>query len=176
MKKIIAASLLSVTFASPALAADQGLYLGANVGQSSTDKYPLSTKTGTAFEVLGGYQFMKYVAAELQYNHFGSPTIQGGESFKIDGYSLTAVGIYPFNEQWSVHARLGYAHTNMGSPVDSSKSDVTWGIGGQYNIDRVWGVRVNYDQYKVESPASASPPSEKATTSVPTIGVVYRFF
>lgn len=172
MKRIIAAFLLCVALAAPAFAADEGFYLGANVGQSSTDKYPLSTKTGTAFEVLGGYKFMKYLAAEIQYNHLGSPTIEGGPSFNLTGYSAAAVGIYPFNEQWSIFARLGYASTKLGSPIDNSKSDVTWGIGAQFNIDRAWGVRVNYDQYKVETPA---PASEKATTSVPTIGVVYKF-
>jgi OOP family OmpA-OmpF porin len=122
--------------------------------------------------VLGGYQFMKYVAAEVQYNDLGSPEA-GGTSFKISGYSVAAVGIYPINDQWSVFARLGYASTKLGSPIDNSKSDVTYGIGGQYNIDRAWGVRVNYDQYKVETP---DPGAEKATTSVPSIGVVYRFW
>lgn len=175
MKRIIAAFLLSAALAAPAFAADEGFYIGANVGQSSTDKYPFDTKTGTAFSVLGGYQFMKYVAAEVQYNNLGSPKALDGTKIKIDGYSVAAVGIYPFNDQWSIFAKLGYASTKLGSPVDHSKSDPTWGIGAKFNIDRAWGVRVNYDQYKVETSDAASPPSEKATTSVPSIGVVYKF-
>jgi len=170
MKKNIAALFLFAAFATSASAADQGFYVGANVGQSSTDTYNLSTKTGTAFSVLAGYQFMKYVAAEIQYNDFGSPTASGGPSIKINGYSAAAVGILPLNDQWSLMAKLGYASTKLGSPVDKTKSDVTYGIGGQYNIDRNWGVRANYDAYSVENNAS-----QKATTSVYTVGFVYKF-
>lgn len=171
-KKNIAALILCTAFATSAFAADQGFYVGANVGQSSTDTFTLSTKTGTAFSVLAGYQFIKYVAAEIQYNDFGSPTATGG-SFKINGYSAAAVGILPFNDQWSLMAKLGYASTKMGSPVDVTKSDVTYGIGGQFNIDRNWGVRANYDQYKVGGGANTS--NQTATTSVFTIGVAYKF-
>ncbi len=169
-KKNIAALILCTAFATSAFAADQGFYVGANVGQSSTDTFALSTKTGTSFSVLAGYQFMKYVAAEVQYNDFGSPTDVGGTSVKINGYSAAAVGILPINDQWSLMAKLGYAGTKLGSPVDKTKSDVTYGIGGQYNIDRNWGVRANYDMYKVENNAAVS-----ATTSVFTIGVAYKF-
>lgn len=172
MKKTLVTLLLSSAFAAPVFAADQGFYVGANVGQSSTDTFSLSTKTGTAFSILGGYRFMKYVAAEIQYNDFGSPTITGGASMKINGYSAVAVGILPLNEQWSLMAKLGFANTKLGTPVDVSKSDVTYGIGGQFNIDKNWGVRANYDQYKVEGRA---PASQKATTSVATIGGIYKF-
>ncbi len=170
MKKNIAALLLFTAFAVPAFAADQGFYVGASVGQSSTDTYNLSTKTGTAFSILGGYQFMKYVAAEIQYNDFGSPTVSGGPSIKINGYSAAAVGILPLNDQWSLMAKLGFASTKLGSPEDKTKSDVTYGIGGQFNIDKNWGVRANYDAYSVESTAS-----QKATTSVFSIGGIYKF-
>lgn len=171
MKNAFAALLLS-TVAVSAFAADQGFYIGANAGQSSTDTLNLSTKTGTSFSVIGGYQFMKYVAAEIQWNDFGSPTLSTGTSAKIDGYSAKAVGIYPFNDQWSIFGKLGYAHTKMGGTVGSSKNDITYGIGGQYNITRNWGVNVNYDLYAVTGPL---PLSQKATTSVPSVGVAYKF-
>lgn len=172
MKRIIPALLLSSAFSAAALAADEGPYVGIDIGQSSTDTFPLSTKTGTAWSVLAGYQFMKYVAAEIQYNEFGSPTITNGPSFKINGYSAAVVGILPFNEQWAGLAKLGYASTKLGSPISNTKSDFTYGIAGQFSIDKNWGVRLNYDQYKVESPA---PGAQKATTSVISLGGIYRF-
>lgn len=172
MKKIIAALLLSTAFATPVFAADQGFYVGLDVGQSSTDTFNLSTKTGTAFSILAGYQFMKYVAAEVQYNDFGSPTATGGSSFKISGYSLAAVGILPINDQWAVLAKLGYASTKLGSPVNNTKSDIVYGIAGQYTFNPMWSARLNYDMYSVESPA---PASQKATTSVISIGGQYHF-
>lgn len=172
MKKTIAAILLSTAFAGPALAADQGFYLGVNAGQSSTDTITLSTKTGTAYSIIGGYQFIKYLAAEVQWNDFGSPKLPDGSSPKIDGYSAKVVGIYPFNNQWSIFAKLGYAQVKMGGYVGTSKSDVTYGAGVQYNFDSHWGANLNYDAYSVTGPL---PLSQKATTGVASIGMAYKF-
>jgi OOP family OmpA-OmpF porin len=172
MKKTAIAVLLSTFVAAPAIAADEGFYVGADVGRSSTNYSDLSSKTGTAFSVLGGYQFMKYLAAEIQYNDFGSIKDTGGTSYKINGYSGAAVGIFPFNDQWSLLGKLGYASTKLGNPANTTKSGITYGIGGQYNINQAWGVRLNYDMYKVVIPA---PTSQTATTSVVSAGVVYKF-
>ena len=173
MKKIATAVLLSAIVVAPAFAADEGFYVGADVGQASTNTFDLSKKTDTAFSVLGGYQFMKYLAAEIQYNDFGSITgAGGGPSVKISGYSGAAVGILPLNDQLSLLGKFGYASTKLGSPTSTTKSDITYGIGGQFNIDPAWGVRLNYDMYKV---VSAAPESRTATTSVVSAGVVYKF-
>lgn len=172
MKKTVAALSLLTALSAPALAAEEGFYVGLDLGQSSTDTFNLSTKTGTAISVLAGYQFMKYVAAEIQYNDFGSPTITNGPSFKIDGYSAAVLGILPLNEQWAIMAKLGYASTKLGSPINNTKSDFMYGVAGQYMIDAHWGARLLYDMYTVESPA---PASQKATTSVLAVSAIYRF-
>jgi len=172
MKKLVAALLLSTALSAPAFAADQGFYVGLDVGQSSTDTLPLSTKTGTAVSVLAGYQFMKYLAAEIQYNDFGSPTLTNGPSFKISGYSAAAVGILPINEQWAVLGKLGYASTKADSPISKTKSDFTYGVAGQYTLDKNWGFRLNYDQYTVEG---AAPQNPKGTTGVLTVAALYHF-
>ncbi len=171
--KLIAAALLTTAFATPVFAStEMGPYVGLGIGQSSTDTYNLSTKTATAFSIYGGYQFMKYVAAEVQYNDFGSPTAANGTSFKINGYSLAAVGTLPINEQWAVQGKLGYAATKLGSPISNTKNDIVYGIGGQYTVNQMWGVRLAYDMYSVETPA---PATQKATTSVLWISGLYRF-
>ncbi len=182
MNKKIAVLLLSTAFSASAVAAEEGFYLGANLGQSSTDKLALSTKTGTSFSLIGGYQFMKYVAAEIEWNDMGSPTLAltnpagGGSSAKIDGYSAKAVGIYPFNDMWSIFGKLGYAHMKMGV-VGTSKNDITYGIGGQYNFTTNWGVNLNYDMYSVDGPVAGGTVgmTQKATTSVASVGVQYKF-
>lgn len=171
-RKAIAALLLSAISIAPAFAAEQGAYIGANVGQSSTDTLSMSTKTATAYSLLAGYQFMRNLAAEVQWNDFGSPTLADGTSPKIDGYSAKLVGILPFNDQWSGFIKLGYAHVKMGGNVQTSKSDVTYGIGVEYDWVKNWGVNLNYDAYSVTGPA---PASQKATTGVPSIGLVYKF-
>ncbi|MGA7748640.1 MAG: outer membrane beta-barrel protein [Gallionella sp.] len=176
MKRItlITAGLLFSAAAGSAFAADDGFYVAINVGQASTNTYNLSSKTATAYNGLVGYQFNKYFGAEVQYTGFGSITGQGGGSHDISGYGLNVVGTYPFNDQWSVFLRLGAADTtiktvNNGSDV--SRTDVTWGIGGQYNFTPNWGLRVDYDSYGVGSSSNIGT----ATTSLASLGVVYKF-
>ncbi len=184
MKKAFAALFLLPFFTASASAADQGFYIGANIGQSSTDTITMNTKTATGYSLIAGYQFLKYLAAEIEWNDFGSPTIgpgygpavPAGSSDRIDGYSIKAVGIYPFTDQWSVFAKLGYANVRWGGAVNSSKSDLTYGIGGQFNIDRHWGVNLNYDWYKVAGPLQAVGGRQNATVSEPSIGVQYKFY
>ncbi len=170
MKKNIAVLLLSAAFSAPSFADDESSYIGANIGQSSTDTYSLSTKTGNAYSILAGYQFMKYMGAEIQYNDLGSPTINGGASFRISGFSAVAVGILPFNDQWALLGKLGYANTKLDSPINTTKSDVTYGISGQYSVNHSWGLRLNYDMYTIDNQAS-----QKATTGVLSVGGLYKF-
>ncbi len=181
-KALVALSLSTVFAASTAAAADQGIYIGANIGQSSTDTVNLSTKTATGFFLTAGYQFIKYFAVEVNYSDFGSPTLgtgyvaPAGTSARIDGYGVRAVGMYPFNDMWSVFAKLGYAQTRWTGNVNQNKNDITYGIGGQFNWDRHWGVNLNYDLYKATGPVNAVGTAQTATVSMPSIGVQYRFF
>lgn len=178
MKRTIATLLFLGAFSASAFAADVGPYVGIDVGQSSTDTWPLSTKTGTTWSVMAGYQFMKYVAAEIQYNDFGSPTITNGPSFKISGYSAAVLGILPVAEQWALLAKLGYASTKADGPWAATKSDFVYGVAGQYSLDRNWGFRLNWDYYTAQSAdfrVFNTGPSQKAYVSVITLGALYRF-
>jgi len=175
MKKIASVVVLSA-FACSAFAADEGVYIALNVGQSSTsnpDTYSLSSKTATGVSGLVGYQFNKYFGLEVQYTDFGSVTPQGGSSQKISGYGLNAVGTYPFNDQWSAFLRVGAANTTIDTSRygNVSRSDVTWGIGAQYNFTPAWGLRVDYDSYGVGNSGNTGT----ATTGLASIGVVYKF-
>lgn len=180
-RSLVALSLGTIFAASTAAADDQGFYIGANIGQSSTDTVTLSTKTATGFSLIAGYQIIKYLAVEVEWTDFGSPTLgtnanyvpPAGSSSRIDGYGVKAVGIYPINDMWSVFAKLGYAQTRWTGNVSQNKNDLTYGIGGQFNWDKHWGVNLNYDLYKATGPATLN---QTATVSMPSIGVQYRFF
>ncbi len=173
MKKVLLAlSFLTCFAASASASEEQGWYLGASVGQSNTDTFNFSTNTATGYSVLGGYQVMKYFAAEVNWSDLGSPTLTGGTSARIDAYGARAVGIYPFGNMWSVFGKLGYEHTKWGGAVNSSRNDLTYGVGAQYNLDPHWGVNVNYDVYGVRGPA---PLNQTATTSFWSIGAQYHF-
>lgn len=165
MKKIAIAVLLSAVVAAPAVAAD--MYVGVNVGSATID-FPGSSST-TSFALLGGYTFNQYFAAEVAYTDFGSHDY-GGTNVKSSGWSASGVGSYPFNEQFSVFAKLGFATTTVdpsGNPTETD-SDMTYGIGGQFNVNKQVGIRLGYDVYKV----GTSPSMDQKVTS---IGGIFKF-
>jgi OmpA-OmpF porin, OOP family len=166
MKKIVLAVMLSAFIAAPAVAAD--MYVGVNVGSAKIDASNLDTTT--SFALLGGYTINEYFAAELAYSDFGSKDYPGF-SLKSSAWSISGVGSYPFNEQFSVFAKLGFATTSTDTSGSStSKSDLTYGIGGQYNVNKQIGIRLGYDVYKVADPTSAT-----FDQTVTSIGGVFNF-
>jgi OOP family OmpA-OmpF porin len=167
MKKISIALLLSAFIAAPAVAADTGYYAGVNVGSAKID-FP-GFETTTSIEVLGGYSFNEYFAAEVAYTNFGSKDYPPSYNVKSDALSLKAVGSFPINEQFSVFAKLGIASTNINDTgYSQSKSDLTYGIGGQFNVNKQVGIRLGYDVYKATDVISL----DQKNTSV---GVVFKF-
>ena len=169
MKKFAMVLLSSAFLAAPAVAAD--MYVGVNVGSAKID-YP-GYDTTTSFTLLGGYAFNENLAAEVAYSSFGSKdyaTLGGPVTVKSSAVSLSGVLSYPFNELFSVFGKLGFASTTLdgtGFPSES-KSDLTWGLGGQFNVSQQVGIRLGYDVYKVGSGVTAD---EKVTS----IGGVFRF-
>jgi len=165
MKKIAFAVLLSAVVAAPAVAAD--MYLGVNIGSAKID-WP-GTSTTTSFALLGGYTFNQYFAAEVAYTDFGSHDY-AGTNVKSSALSASGVGSYPINEQFSVFAKLGFASTTLDPSgfASESDSDMTYGIGGQFNVNKQVGIRLGYDVYKV----GTSPSADEKVTS---IGGIFKF-
>lgn len=152
MKSIILSVLLFGVVAVPALAADEGFYVGANVGRAHSDY--AGSKSATAFTIEGGYRYNTNLAFDAQYGMFGDIAGAGAGSEKISGFKLAVVGIWPFNDQWSLFGNvgIGYIDTKLsGTGVTDgtySKTGFTYGIGGQYNFNREVGVRLGADRYQ----------------------------
>ncbi|MGC2048622.1 MAG: outer membrane beta-barrel protein [Gallionella sp.] len=166
MKKLAVAVLLSAAIAAPAVASD--MYVGVNIGSAEIDLPGASSTTSIA--LLGGYTFNKNFAAEIAYTDFGSHDYGGGLTLKSSGLSISGVGSYPINEQFSLFAKLGFASTTLdpsGSPTEDD-TDMTYGIGGQFDVNKQVGIRFGYDVYKV----GASPSYDEKVMSV---GGVFKF-
>lgn len=181
MNKITFLLLLSFTTL-PALAADEGFYVGANV--THTKAYVESTgstldfDSPTAFAVQLGYQLNKHLAFEAQYGDFGN--IAPIATWEISGYSVAAVGILPFGEDWSVYGKLGYASTDSkltgASILDGTynKKAATYGIGGQFSFDESLGMRFGVDRYSTGGETGAFLLNDGHVT-VFYVGVKYLF-
>lgn len=168
MKKIAIAVLLSAVVA-PAVAAD--MYAGVNLGQTKYDFGAGAAKdTSTAFGILGGYTINENFAAEAAYTSLGSVDVGFGTTVKGSVISLSGVGSYPFNKEFSLFGKLGVARTNVDITANpsESKTGVTFGLGGQYNVTPAAGIRVGFDRYKVGSTNSIN-------ADVISVGGVFKF-
>lgn len=163
MKKIAIAAILSAFVAAPALAADT--YLGVNVGQNKIDVAGVGSSTSIG--ILGGYTFNQHVAAEVSYTNLGSAD---GTGITITGHviSIAAVGSLPLNNDFSLLGKLGLASSTIDNTfVSESKSDLTYGIGAQYNASKSVGIRLGFDSFKVGS-------SNTKDSSLISIGAVFK--
>ena len=124
----------------------------------------------TGWKVFGGYQFNKNWAAELAYTDLGkfsfeadvtvSPYATGTEIGKAKPacWSLSAVGILPVGNnfsllgkagicRWDDHASVVYPATGTVEPVESTGTDLTFGLGAKYDATRNLGVRAEWERF-----------------------------
>jgi OOP family OmpA-OmpF porin len=139
---VLASLLLAVACITTALAADTGIYLGGNVGQSRTSldagsinasilsagftAASTSTQsTDTGYKLFGGYRFHPNFAMEAGYFSLGTVSFTTttlpaatitGSAKNSSGYNLDAIGIIPLAESFSLFGRVG---------VQNSKTELT---------------------------------------------------
>jgi OmpA-OmpF porin, OOP family len=177
MKKIAITVLLSAV-AVPAVAADT--YVGVRGGQAKTsidnNTFNNSTSTSTnptGWGVFVGHDFNPNFAFEAEYLNLGEIKA-GTSSAKSTGFSLSGVGSIPFNEQFSLFGKLGYALIT-GKPggsftgSDTKSRAFTYGLGGQLNLGPSVGVRLGWDKYKFNDPGL------NGNASLVSIGVLFKF-
>lgn len=121
MKKSTKHSLaLAVATLLAAHTASADFYISANAGMSSVDESGIDN--ATSFQVFGGYQFGRHVAAQVGYVDLGSFDAESNvlsdigtelgitindASIEINGTEVSVVGILPFSERFSGYAKAG---------------------------------------------------------------------
>ena len=174
MKKIIAVALLSIAFAAPAFAEGTGFYGALDLNTWSLSNKPAGADNpSTGYRIAGGYHFTPNWGAELGYTESGNASYAGVD-YKVKSTQIAATGTYPINEQFDVFAKLGYAANKLSTDAtcdQCSKSDFMYGIGAQYNFNKQFGIRLQYEDIgKVTDTGTDDP---KATNV--SLGVVYNF-
>lgn len=156
----LACALLLVT---PAAAGT--FYLGAELGESSTDAVDESIiddgtfgnsidvdDSDTAWKGFVGYRFLKFVAVEAALVNLGEFEVNGTSSgaagdvsfsADADGYTLSAMGILPVGPGFKLFAKAGYFIWDVDVDVSSS------GLGTTINDsddgeDLVYGAGLAY--------------------------------
>jgi len=180
-KTLVAAVATTLLAASPAFAADDtGFYVGAGVGNFAANSdliYNGKDWDGSDFgyKVFGGYQFMKWLAAEAEYvdggepdDNFNSPAFPDDRlkaSVGITGFVGSAVGIWPIGESFNLFGKLGFiywdadgsakirdaAGTIVKTSVGEDGTDFAWGVGGTWNFTETFGVRAEYQGFELSN-------------------------
>jgi OOP family OmpA-OmpF porin len=146
-------------------AADNGIYLGGSVGQSSIElsdrvegtNFNFDT-SATGFKAIAGWRFLDWLAVEGNYVDLGSGDDNvAGQRIEtgVDGLSLSAVGFVPLGPV-DLFARVGAINWNadvkaagLGTASDDG-TDLTYGVGAQF---RVWSLslRAEYERFEIEN-------------------------
>ncbi|MFZ2163065.1 MAG: porin family protein [Sideroxyarcus sp.] len=168
MKNTTIAILLSAAFAAPVFAAEQGFFATVDTGQISfTGDNSSYFPKPNAITLGGGYHFNQYVGVEAGYSIVGDSTVEtidigssSKETMKTRIFQVTAVGTYPINDKFELFGKLGlandkfeytYSYSSLGTSnsttTSASKTNLMYGVGGQFNINQRFGIRVQYQDF-----------------------------
>jgi OOP family OmpA-OmpF porin len=178
MKSIKAAlAVAAFTFAGAAAAQPSlsSVYVGGTIGQAEykdgcaglTD----CDEKDTAWRILGGYQFNRYFAAELGYHDLGEVSAPAG-AVEGTAWELVGIGAYPIVDKLSVYGKLGAYRGELEAPgAEETNSDLTYGVGLQYDVLKNVGVRGEWQRYNKMGGGAI----DETDVDVLSVGVVYRF-
>lgn len=158
----------------PAVAADNGFYLGASVGQAAVDVDDLGDGFGStdfsgedfAFKVFAGYRFLNFFAVEGSYLDLGAPDedlaeLDGRFEADITGFDAFAVGLLPLGLAdvfvkaglitWDADftADLG----DLSETLSDDGTDPAYGIGLQLRF-RSFAVRGEVEYFDIDGAES----------------------
>jgi len=179
--KVVASTALLMGLTSfSSHAVDNGIYLGAGVGQSGVefdDDFEGTNldfdASATAYKVIAGWRFIDWLSIEANYVDLGSGDDRvAGQLIEtdIDGISLSALGFLPIGPV-DLFARVGAINwdANLDLPGygirgNEDGTDLTYGVGAQF---RVWSLafRAEYEIFDVED----------ADVDMISVGVTWTF-
>jgi OOP family OmpA-OmpF porin len=145
------------------MAQDTGIYVGAGIGDFGVDVGGFDG-SDTGFKVFGGYRFIKYFAAELEYLD-GGTVEDGGLELDVSGFNVSAVGILPVGGNFDVFAKLGmiFWDADTNGFGDDSGEDFSWGIGAGYGFTDQFGMQLEYQGFEIEDTDTVDMISLSAT-------------
>jgi OOP family OmpA-OmpF porin len=200
--------VMAAPYAEPAQLDESYYYGGASVGQSRSHLHtPGMTaqllgnsatattieqdKQDTTYKVFGGYQFNRYVAAEIGFFDLGKykftaqtvpPGTLSGE-VKIRGFNLDVVGTWPMTDACALLGRVGAqsaktseTFSTTGAAISSANQlhkhqvDVKAGVGVQYALAPSALLRAEIEHYRVSDGLG-----QRNGVNALTIGVVFPF-
>jgi OOP family OmpA-OmpF porin len=153
---MIGAAAMAVSAGALAQSTTTGFYIGAEAG--NTDVSGADDDIG--FKLLGGYRFHPNIAAEVGYG-----MLYDKDGVEVTALEFVAVGMFPIGNQFSILGKLGLANVEADTRFGSEdKTELTWGVGVQFDVSRNLGVRALWQRYETDD-----------AVDFLAIGVTYKF-
>jgi len=144
----------------PAVAADNGFYLGGSVGQANlkisdiTDGISTADfdADDTAFKLIAGIRPLDWLGVEAAYVNFGEPedTVLN-QKLKADGDGISAfaVGFLPTGPV-DLFAKVGLISwdSKISGSFDDSGTDLAYGVGAQFRVLGL-SIRAEYEKFDI---------------------------
>lgn len=154
-------------------AAEQGFYggLGISAAMLEVDNVNFDGDD-TGFKLYGGYNFNKYISAEVDYYDAG--TISDnigvvGVDVEITGFNISAMGRLPLNETFALFGKLGFSNFEIDvNGADDDDSGVSYGVGGLASFGP-FEIRGEYEMVDIDDLI------DDADFSMFTVSGAYRF-
>jgi Outer membrane protein beta-barrel domain len=186
-KHLIAAAAFAASLGSTsALAVDNGIYVGASVGESGVevDLNPSLPNADfddgdTAYKLNVGWRILDWVAVEANYVDLGSPkdTLQDGDGndanieFDADGINFSGLLFLPVGPI-DLFARAGFiswdaslSQEGLGEIGSDDGMDFSYGAGAQF---RIWSLtlRAEYERFDI---------ADADTVDMVSVGLMWTF-
>jgi opacity protein-like surface antigen len=191
-------------------------YVGIDVGGSrargefsggffSPEPRSDTTETSTGFAIRFGYQFNRYLAAEIGYADFGDFTFtfnpddcslpadscDASMNTSIHGPLINVVGLVPLSDRWTVKGRAGFFHADVSSRlngntapqaperVSEDNNGLHFGAGVSYRVNDNLDVEVAWTYFEQLDLGlnlnGAAVVFTQGSSSLASLGIAYRF-
>ena len=129
----------------------ESLYLGASIGQAS---YSELDDSDIGFKLFAGISLNELVSVELGWVDFGSVESVGA-TVDASALYLGIVGSYELQNDLSLYGKLGFSSWDADLKANTvtaseSGSDVTFGLGLNYQFSGHAGMQFSVDQYPLD--------------------------
>lgn len=178
MRKTIlfAAALLALPVL-PAVAADNGFYLGASVGQANLKIDDLTDNTfadddfdadDLGFKLIAGIRPLDWLGVEAAYVNFGEPedTVVG-QKLKADGDGISAFAVgFLATGPVDLFAKVGLISwdSKIAGSFDDDGTDLAYGAGAQFRLLGL-SIRAEYEKFDISD----------VDLDMISVGVTYTF-
>lgn len=176
-KAILFAVALFALPALPAMAADNGFYLGASVGQANLKIDDLTNNTFSdddfdgddlAFKLIAGIRPLDWLGVEAAYVNFGEPedTVVGTK-LKADGDGISAFAVgFLATGPVDLFAKVGLISwdSKISGSFDDDGTDLAYGAGAQFRVLGL-SIRAEYEKFDISD----------VDLDMISVGVTYTF-